>query len=195
MINEQEKLSKFIEAVNDEIDTQIEQILKEAEEEKEVIISAAIENSDATVKGQLSARTKKAENKFAREISAAEFSAKKEVLIYRDELIEKVFSSVAEKLLAYKNSDDYVDTLVKKIVMLSIEEEAEIMLSPADMKYADILAKAVKSEKVKFIADDNIKIGGVSVYLINSGIIIDKTFDLALEEQKSIFVSSNAFAD
>ena len=120
---------------------------------------------------------------------------KKSILRCREELSDKVFAKVEEKLSEYRGTNAYADTLIKKLLVLNVGNGSEIRLAPDDMKLADVLKKVVKADDISFIPDSSIKLGGFSVYSKEKGTIIDKTFDLAVEEQKSLFVSSNAFAE
>lgn len=191
---ENEKLQKFIEAVNDDIDVKVSELLKEAEEERKNIISAAEAESKDTAEKHLNASRKKTGNKYVRDISKAELEMKKEVLRHREELSDKIFDVVKERISEYRTTAAYFDGLAKTLLLLNITGSAEVRLAAEDMKYADALKKVVKSADVTFVSDDTIKLGGLSVYSKDKGTIIDKTFDLAAEEQRNSFVASNAFA-
>jgi vacuolar-type H+-ATPase subunit E/Vma4 len=192
---ENEKLKKFISAVNYEIDLKVSDMLKEAENEKKSIISAAKEESEIAAEKYMESSRKKTGNKYVRDISKAELDMKKEVLRRREELSEKVFDSVEKRIAEYRKTNAYADGLIKTLLLMNVGNGAEIRLAPEDMKYSDALKKVIKSEDVTFTADSSVKFGGLSVYFKEKGTIVDKTFDLALEEQKNVFVGSNAFAE
>lgn len=189
-----EKLQKFIDAVNDEIDTKVRDMLAEAEEEKKAILAEASRESDETAERHLDAGAKKHGSQYVRDISKAELNMKKAVLQHREELTAKVFEVVEKRLCDYRSDPKYVDMLVKNLLLLHVNDGAEVFLSPDDMKYAETLKKAVRSDNVKFSPDERIRLGGLSVYDKEKGTISDKTFDLAVEEQKRSFANSNAFA-
>lgn len=195
MGTENEKLQKFICAVNDEIDEKVSAILDEAESVKENILAAAKEESEEAAEKYISSGKKKSGNRFVRDISRAELEMKKSVLRCREELSDKVFSEVEKKISEYRSSNEYADSLIKKLLILNVGAGTEIRLSPKDIKLADVLKRVVKAENVTFISDSSIRLGGFSAYSKENGTIIDKTFDLAVEEQRNIFVGSNAFAE
>lgn len=195
MGTENEKLQKFICAVNDEIDEKVSAILDDAESVKKSIISAAKEESEEAADKYLNSNKKKNGNKYVRDISKAELEMKKSVLRCREELSDKVFSAVEKRIAEYRGSNAYADTLIKKLLVLNVGNGAEIRLSPEDIELSEVLKRVIKAENVTFVPDSAIKLGGFSVYSKENGTIIDKTFDLAVEEQKSLFVSSNAFAE
>lgn len=194
MVTNNNKLQKFIDAVNDEIDGKVSEMLSEAEKEKALILDEAERRSEEAAEKHFSASSKKNGNQFARDISRAELNMKKSVIQHREELTEKVFSVVEQRLKEFRNDPKYVDMLIKNILLMHVSDGAEIYLSPDDMKYADILKKALPSCNVKFLPDEKILLGGISVYNVEKGTVSDKTFDLALEEKRRDFANSNAFS-
>lgn len=189
-----EKLQKFIDAVNDEIDGKVKDMLAEAEAEKKAILAEASRESGETAERHLEAGAKKSGNQYVRDISKAELNMKKAVLQHREELTAEIFEVVEKRLKDYRSDPKYVDMLVKNLLLLHVKDGAEVFLAPEDMKYADTLKKAVRSDNVTFSPDEKIRLGGLSVYDKEKGTISDKTFDLAVEEHRRSFANSNAFA-
>lgn len=120
---------------------------------------------------------------------------KKSILRRREELSAKVFEAVEKRIAEYRQTNAYADGLVRTLLLMNVGEGAEVRLAPEDMKLAEALKKVVRAENVAFTPDSSIKLGGLSVYSKEKGTVVDKTFDLAVEEQKSSFVNSNAFAE
>lgn len=195
MSTENEKLQKFISAVNEEIDVKVSKLLDEAESEKASIISAAEAESESSAEKYLASAQKKTGSKYVRDISRAELEMKKSILRRREELSAKVFEAVEKRIAEYRQTNAYADGLVKTLLLMNVGEGAEVRLAPEDMKLAEALKKVVRAENVTFTPDSSIKLGGLSVYSKEKGTVVDKTFDLAVEEQKSSFVNSNAFAE
>ncbi len=189
-----EKLQKFIDAVNSETERKVSEMMEEAENEKKNILSEAERESDEFAERYFSTGNKKNGNRYTRDISKAELDMKKEVLRRREELTDDIFNVVKDRLISFRNDSKYVDLLIKDLLLLRISNGAEVFLAPDDMKYADTLKKAIRSENVVFSPDENIKLGGVSVYNKDTETISDKTFDMAVDEQRSLFANSNAFA-
>ena len=189
-----EKLQRFIDAVNNEIEGKVQEMLAEAEDEKKTILEEANRESEETADRHMQLEAKKNGNRYVRDISRAELSMKKAVLMHREELTDQIFGVVEKRLIKYRDDPKYVDMLIKNLLLTHVTDDSEIFLSPDDMKYADTLKKAVRSDKVTFSPDEKIRLGGLSVYNRDKGTISDKTFDLAVEEQKRRFANSNAFA-
>ncbi len=189
-----EKLQKFIDAVNDEIEGKVNEMLAEADKERKNILAEAKRESKETAERHIDIGAKKTGSRYVRDISKAELNMKKTVLQHREELTEKVFEVVEKRLAEYRSDPKYVDMLVKNLLLMHVSDGAEIFLAPDDMKYADTLKKAIRSDNVTFSPDEKIRLGGLSVYNREKGTISDKTFDLAVEEQKRSFANSNAFS-
>lgn len=189
-----EKLQKFIDAVNYEIEGKVNDMLAEAEQERKTILDEAKRESKETAERHMDVGAKKTGSQYVRDISKAELNMKKTVLRHREELTEQIFEVVEKRLTEYRGDPKYVDMLVKELLLTHVSDGAEVFLAPEDMKYADTLKKAIRSDNVTFSPDEKIKLGGLSVYNKEKGTISDKTFDLAVEEQKRSFANSNVFA-
>lgn len=186
------KLQMFIDAVNAEIDEKVNAVLADAEEKKKGIIDEA---ESYSAMAEAKAAAEKSESNYVRNVSKAELEMKKSVIRHRDELADKVFKAVEKRLAEFRRDPKYVDLLIKNLLLMRVSDSSEIFLSPDDMKYAETLKKAAPQCKAKFSPDENIRLGGLSVYNAEKGTVLDKTFDSAVEEQKRAFVSANVFAE
>lgn len=181
----------FIDAVNAEIDEKVNAVLADAEEEKKVIIGEA---ESFSVEAGAKTVSEKGEKMYVRDVSKAELNMKKSVIKHRDELADKVFKAVEMRLNEFRSDPKYVDLLIKNLLLTHVSDGAEIFLSPDDMKYAEMLKKAIPQCNATFSPDANIRLGGLSVYNAEKGTVLDKTFDSAVEEQKRAFAAANLFA-
>ncbi len=190
-----EKLKVFIDAVNDEIDGEVSRILADAEERRKAVLAEAESfSADETGKMNGSAYLKNG-SVYLRDVSKAELNMKKSVIEHRDELADTVFGAVEKRLAEFRKDQKYVNLLIKNLLLMHVSDNSEIFLSPDDMKYADTLKKAIPSCNAKFLPDEKIHLGGLSVYNAEKGIISDKTFDSAVEEQRRVFTGKNVFAE
>lgn len=195
MDNNNEKLKVFIDAVNDEIDAEVNRILADAETKRKDVLAEA-ESFSASESGNGTGTVSKRNGSlYLRDVSKAELNMKKSVTEHRDELAGRVFSAVEKRLEEFRGDQKYVDLLVKNLLFMHVFDNSEIFLSPDDMKYADMLKKAVPSCNAKFSPDEKIRLGGLAVYNAEKGVIADKTFDSAVEEQRRVFTGKNVFAE
>lgn len=194
MITDNKKLNKFINAVNDEIDSKIQNMLDNAESERAVILNQAEQDAKEAAEKHYNINYQKNDKLFVREISFSELNAKKNIIQHRETIVDKIFKNVEQKLIDFRTTPKYVDMLVKNLLLMHVSDGSEIYLCSDDMKYAELLKKAVSAENLKISVSDKILLGGIMVYNPEKRTIIDKTFDLALEEKKRAFTNSNAFA-
>ncbi len=183
------KLKRFKASVNAEIEGQIEQIEQQALEEKAQILKAAEDRilNDSYIRIQKA--VKEIEGKYRRMTALHEQELRTEVLKHRNTLVKMIFAFVEQRINGFVNSQEYEKFLVKQIENENTQG-AVIKVSEKDLKYKQTLEKA---SGCKVEADDDIVLGGIALFFEEKGIIIDKTFDNALDEQKQTFSSRYSF--
>ncbi|MBQ5315460.1 MAG: V-type ATP synthase subunit E, partial [Oscillospiraceae bacterium] len=124
--------------------------------------------------------------KYALLANKAEFEAHKDILRYRNSLVDKLFSEVKEKLSEFRKTDEYRAFLEKSLENEKKSDNMIVYLMSDDMKYKDILSKIAD---VEFKVDASIKLGGLSVCYPDELVIVDKTFDTLLSDEKRNFAS------
>jgi vacuolar-type H+-ATPase subunit E/Vma4 len=188
------KLSRFIDAVNEDIDSKVAVIISGAESERDSILSEAKTQAEEQAAKLYETNMKRITQKITRQVSQNEFTAKKEILKHREELTETLFKEVEKKLTEIRKSKEYVDILSRKLALLRIESGSEIALSPDDMHFSEVLKVAIDTDNVSFVPDNMIRFGGYSIYNKHNGTIIDKTFDGAIDEQRVLFTNNTICA-
>lgn len=186
---ENEKLDRFINAVNSVTDKQVKEILDEANAEKEAILNAAAEKAEKARQRNLSDNLKMTENKYVRMISRTELELKKEVLLCREELTRGLFEKVIERLREFTSTAEYGTLILERLGQEDSLSGAKICLAPSDMHLADSIKKVYAEAEV--VPDDSIKYGGFFILRPDKGTVIDRTFDCLLDEQQSLFASRN----
>jgi len=188
-----ENLRRFSAAVYGDVEDKVNEILMEAENEKKSILDEAARESEESAEKFYNNNIKKHANKYVSDITKAELGMKKDILKHKEELTNKVFEVIQKRIEDYRSTPEYVQTLMKTLNSANAPNGSDVYISLCDMKYADTLKKASGMSDTVFIPDENIKLGGLSVYNKDRGVISDKTFDRILDEQKRLFASSNAF--
>lgn len=191
MATENERLDRFKKAVSAEIDEKAAALVAEGEAEAERIMSEARDAVSADARNISAVRVGGAYS-AVRAASAAELEKKKSVLRRREELISAVFDDVKEKLAALRSTDEYFDFLKKAAEASGAVSGSVIRLSPEDMRFEARLRTALGIE-ASFEPDSRIMLGGLTVYFPDRGIMSDRTFDTALEEQRKTFAAKNLF--
>ena len=186
-------LRQFIDAVNSEVDSKIGLIEKEAEEKSSELLENA-ENealNEAYKKIRSCVTEEKQRNKMT--VSKAEQEARIKVLTYRENLVGRIFDSVDDKLTDFTRSDEYPAYLEGLLDGENIGSDTVIYLREEDMKYESVLRRKAGNE-CSFEADPEIVYGGLSVYDRKSSVLINKTLDNMLDEQKKDFGSNYRLA-
>lgn len=191
MSQSEKKLDKFSSAVLKDAEEQRSKILAEIEEyrrselekaEEEILHDAyvMIQNEIASIK-----------NKHSRKISLAELEGRRNQLVLRDRLVDKVFEETASKIAAFTKTDgyrQYMIDLVKKSCDQIPEGSIVISVKKDDLFLSsDLIAASGRDAKVE--ANAVIQLGGVLVSNPEKGIVVDETLDLKLNNQKDWFIS------
>lgn len=138
---------------------------------------------------------------------------RRELLLYREEIMQKVIDRAREKLTQFTKTPEYKDWLIDLCVDVLRNRSASftIYLSPNDLQYKykilealdDLLDEKLESGSndtapvYSVTPDKNIKLGGARFYSAARGISIDATLDDGLNAEKAHFNSliGSAFTD
>lgn len=181
---QQEKLDRFVNSVNGEVDVQISGMLREAEKEGEAIKSSAKDDALKASYDRIQKAVKDTEAQYKRMIAQAEQEHHRSLLSHREALVEKIFDNIRKRLVQFRQSEDYPAYLQKQLRDVKLSADSIIYLAPADMQYADLLKG---SSGAQVCEDDSIQLGGLSITAKESKCIMDKTLDTAFDEQRKAF--------
>ena len=181
---QQEKLDRFVNSVNGEVDVQISGMLREAEKEGEAIMSSAKDDALKASYDRIQKAVKDTEAQYTRMIAQAEQEHHRSLLSHREALVEKIFDNIRKRLVQFRQSEDYPAYLQKQLRDVKLSADSIIYLAPADMQYADLLKG---SSGAQVCEDDSIQLGGLSITAKDSKCIMDKTLDTAFDEQRKAF--------
>ncbi|WP_124100826.1 V-type ATP synthase subunit E [Ruminococcus sp. Marseille-P6503] len=194
MTDEAQKLRRFKDAVYTEAEGKVNKLISEARSEKDAKLKEARESVSSRISEEKLRIDKEQRQRLTREVSAARLEAQRRILLHREELSGRVFENVKKRLEDFRNSGGY-SVWLERAVMTAREQYPEqtgvIILSPADEKYAAKL-KSVSGFEAE--ADPSILLGGVSVRFDNINVVIDCTFDSALEEESESFCRTAGLA-
>ncbi len=182
------KLKGFIDAVNADVNQQIEDLLSSVKEKRKTILETAEDEAlnAAYVKIKAAVADAAAKNKMM--VSKAEQEARIKILTHRENLVRQIFSDVEKRILEFTQTDEYKNYLIDLLKGEKVDSQTTIYLKPDDMKYSELL-KSYLNEECAFCEDACVKYGGLSVYDRSSSVLINKTIDNMLCEQKKNFGS------
>lgn len=183
----EEKLQHFYDVA---MESAREESLKALEDYRTALSRMAEEHKEEKLKNartQLKLETENAKREINKALSAEQLHIKRRLSRKHQELREKLFMEVKDKLEAFMNSPAYLTWLEEKIresLAFAGEEEIQIYLTPADASLAENLAARchtpVLLSEIPFM-------GGVKAIIPAKNILIDHTFKTLYENEKEEF--------
>lgn len=189
MPQQNEKISKFLDAIHKDAERRREALERETEAFKQEEIRKAESEALREAYALIQHEMEETRLKISRELSTKELAAKRSLLEKREEIMEKVFGLAREKLLAFSKTPAYKTTLFGYLadaarlfgsvpVIVSIRPEDEAMKE-------EITAEFPAGCEVR--CNSGIKLGGAVVFAPSLGKSADYTLDKSLAEQRAWF--------
>ncbi len=128
----------------------------------------------------------------ATEASQAKLKTKKELLLKRRELVEKVFTEAKKRLNEFVNSDKYEEYLTGKLDLINdIKADSVFYVRYEDLQ---LLKNILKKRKLNNIVNEAvILIGGFRMINPDDNIEYDYTFDTRIAEAAQWFRNNSGF--
>ena len=112
-----------------------------------------------------------------RQMAKAELSAKRELLLYRNQISEKVFQNVKKQLSDFAQSSDYKTYLINSIrdcINNQSLQDIKILVRQEDL---DLLRENDFTQQFAVEQDSSIRLGGFILLDKSAGMMIDQSFD------------------
>ncbi len=191
-MNQNQKTSSFLRAINKYAKEQSDAIRLEAEEfrktEIEKATKEAIEDAYALIQKEIA--VKKAQ--IVSDTAKREQESRKNLFIKRNEIVEKVFADATAKLESFVCSPQYVDYIRKsaeKIAEIVKTNNCKVFVKESDLDKADIIKSIIGNCEV--CADSTITLGGIKAYCELMNIVADDTLDTKLSDQRVWFAENS----
>ena len=188
-----DKVSKFIEAINEDANRRKLRIEREIEDfnrdEMEKAANQALEEAYYLIRRETAAMRADYNSK----ISAREADGRRELMQKRDEITAKLFGNVKEKLISFSHTKEYKKSLLKsveKMAGLLPGSGAVIYVKPEDMALEEDLRKAFGRD-CGVEPDPSIEIGGARGRCEKAHKIADDTLDVRLKNQREWFLNNS----
>lgn len=110
----------------------------------------------------------------------------------RDRLVDQIFTSAKEEILAYTQSDDYVKRLKEKLIILKEKgyPNARLFVANKDETLLKELLE-VYAQPCEGACDPEIELGGFRLACMEAGVLIDETYDTAILEARKWFCDTS----
>lgn len=169
-----------------------ETIFKDIEEKAKILVEEALKNKKEYLKRfeekilvneqkKLEEKIIELESKYKHELTRKEFESKREVLAYRNKLIEDIIENCEKNLTNFSKTLEYETYLLEKVKKTINEEKREkiiIRVREQDLKF-ETQIKAL-DERIEIEVDKKNILGGFKLIDIKNSIEVDETFKTAL---------------
>lgn len=197
MDNQEQKLSKFVQAINRDAENRRARILDEAEEfrrqELEKAEDAALTEAYHLIQDEI-ARMRR---RIRHESSTRMMEKHRAVLLRREEITKEVFSEAKKRVRAFAQSEDYAQYLTKcaqEAASMMADSPVIIRLRADDLKsYQELISSAFQGD-CSFHASDDIQLGGMLIECPEKGLVADETLDSRLDGERTWFAAHSGLS-
>lgn len=195
MQSQDEKLGKFLQAINEYSEKQRQRILSELEEQNKIELERAEKETLSDAYRMIQLQTSDVRSSISRELSARELQSRKKLLEQRAEIECDIFARAADRLKQFTATEDYRGYLTDCAktaaqAFSAAPGETVFRLRPDDMAYKLDITAAFGGE-CAVEADKSIVIGGVLCINSRLGKAINATLDSRLEQQRDWFCENS----
>lgn len=199
MLTQEEKLSKFMIAINEYAREQHDKIMRELETQDSIELEKAEKQYREESYRIIQRKTGEIRSMISRELAGKELQGKKVLLERRNAIENEVFEKASAKLDEFTKTDAYKTYLrkaaqeVRKIFIKCGEENLEstvIYIRDRDKKCSPLIKTAFGAGCTVKV-DQSIIIGGLRAENIQIGRVVNVTLDMALEQQHDWFAENS----
>lgn len=187
-MNTEEKLKHFLDTCIEDARARSNRMMKEYTAAQEKAFDE--HQKEAKHRSQLQVRqeTDQIERDINKQLSMEQLNLKRSLGQKQEELKEKLFAALQEKLDAFRNTPEYEALLNRQFqdaLELAGEDEILIYLDPSDKDKSDQLAKSFPSVHIRL--SDEPFMGGTRGFLPSRKILIDNSFQSQLAQAREDF--------
>lgn len=189
---EQDKLIAFENAVLGETNREIQEIENELRsiEDAEMKKAQDAEYNELFVYMQQQVQDIKAS--YKKQITKARLTAKQDLLKYRNQMVDELFTMASDKILLFANSPAYPDYVLEKL-QAALEEMPgdELTISVRAEDVSLFQAKLPAYTRITTVCEDPQNLlGGFSLINSQAGLLLNCRLQTALEDKKPQFHAS-----
>lgn len=161
-------------------------------EEQKRVLEANLEEykmgKDRQIEREIEEETKAAYRSANKVYSLKQIELRKSLTDRKNEIKDHLFKGVLDRLIAFKQSDDYMDYMVKKIEAIKKfagDNDVQIYIDHTDVNKKNKLEMLTGT---RLLVEDDSIIGGVLGVIEQRNILIDDSFIALYREKKENFV-------
>lgn len=189
MATNEEKLSKFNQAIHHYAEEQRRKIEEEVAKFKEKELSEAEDEVLLEAYQLIQKEMAQMRSNITKEMAHREMDKRRELLEKRRQIMGKVFSQAADKLREFVKSPEYGEWMSAHCHQLAdvfTEPGTVLYVRPADVNMKETLVRSFGAQ-CQIEADEEILLGGIRAQNLVMGLVADMTLDSLLENQQEWF--------
>lgn len=204
MVTIEQKLTLFSKLLNQDIKEEIDKKLNALEEEYEKRIAENKFRVDKEAVEIIEQARRRAEIKKVELISKGKLASKKEMMLMKEELIERFMTTLENKIKDFTKTEDYKLYLSKKFQELKGLEggtnHLEVYLMPSDYEMHQSFIKeglvkiGLKEEQLSFNLSDQDMLGGLIIEDPVLKIRIDESIRTLIQDKKDELIEKISLA-
>ena len=182
---------EFENIIFSDVDSKVNATIEEADRYKENALSEHHEQIMDKYFDYMQDQVHLIQSDIKRQMAKAELSAKRELLLYRNQISEKVFQNVKKQLSDFAQSSDYKTYLMNSIRDCTDSNsfpDAKILVRQEDLTF---LKENDFNQHFTIEQDSSIRLGGFILLDKSAGMMIDQSFDSKLNELVSYFIQTS----
>ena len=185
MSYDKQKLLRFQEAILEDADEKIARMNQNVSKYKQRELNNTKQQKLEEIFTYMQNRVRHLKSEFNYKLTKKSLEFKKEILSFRNELIEKVMKQSENEILNFVHSDEYKNYLLNKVKQVFDEfnfSNAKIKIRREDLKFKEDILNCGNISEV--LIDDHNKLGGFTAIDPKSNILVDKTIATILDNQR-----------
>lgn len=192
MSYDKQKLLRFQEAILEDADEKIARMNQNVSKYEQRELNNTKQQKLEEIFTYMQNRVRHLKSKFNYKLTKKSLEFKKEILSFRNELIEKVMKQSENEILNFVHSDEYKNYLINKVKQVFDEfnfNNAKIKIRREDIKFKEDILNCGNISEV--LIDDHNKLGGFIAFDPKSNVMIDKTISTILDNQRQHFLKTS----
>lgn len=185
MSYDKQKLLRFQEAILEDADEKIARMNQNVSKYEQRELNNTKQQKLEEIFTYMQNRVRHLKSEFNYKLTKKSLEFKKEILSFRNELIEKVMKQSENEILNFVNSDEYKNYLLRKVKQVFDEfnfSSAKIKIRREDLKFKEDILNCGNVSEV--LVNDHNKLGGFTAIDPKSNIMVDKTIATILDNQR-----------
>lgn len=192
MAYDEQKLLRFKESVLNDADKKIAQMKSDALKYEQTELENIKNQNYDKIFNYMQNKVRDIKWKYSRKITKKSLELKKETLVFRNELVNKLFKQCEQEIINFINSDKYKEyllNLVKKSSSDFVCDNAKIKIRKEDLKLKEELLELPGISKVE--VDDENQFGGFKLIDEKCNLMLDETIASKLDSERKYFYKTS----